>query len=271
MLLDTHDPWGDLNTPSDSSAPKLDILTKDKALATTDLGSGGRGFVTAVVPVETRLALDFGAIWHGIEQFQPKYRSHFAPLGAPLPATAEGETWTPSVRMQAWVDGDGTLRILRVRGRIHLNRFKTLFQLFGYRPEAQDGKIPLYVFKGFEDISTDFGVYGGILLEFVDAIDRDETFFGPRITPPPPPILPSGPRVPVLPPAAVTPDGPVSPTEPTVYELRASSPAEAPVRTPFSVYRPVASTPAAPPAATSSPPPSPAPVAGKKLGSKKPY
>jgi hypothetical protein len=38
MLLDTDDPWGDLNTPSDSSAPKLDVLTKDKILC-MNLGS----------------------------------------------------------------------------------------------------------------------------------------------------------------------------------------------------------------------------------------
>jgi hypothetical protein len=259
MPLDQN-PWDDLDTPADGSTPKLDINAKEGRLLATSPINGGRGFGVTEIPVKAHLALDYGWIMRGLEQFQPRYRSHFAPLGSPLPQLPEHEIWTPSTRIQAWVDGFGGLRILRVRGKIHLNRFKTLYQLFGYRPEAQNNKIGIYRYDGFEDISTDFGVYRGILLELVDFTDRDEGLFGPRITPPPPPILTADPRPVMLPTAEAAPD--------VLTERANTDPTEAsaaqPEHTPFSAFRPIQ------PTTSSEAAPSPQ-SASRKAGTRKPY
>jgi hypothetical protein len=269
-------PWDDLDSPADSSTPKADINTRDGKLLVTDPGSGGRGFNVVEVPISTPIAVDFGWIMVGNEQFQPRYRSHFAPLGAPAPQLPAGEIWSPSTRIQVWINGYGGLRVLRIRGRIHLGRFKTLFQLYGYRPEAQLGKIPVYRYNGFEDISTDYGIYKGILLELVDHTDRDEDFFGPRLTPAPSPILTSGPRAPMLPPASAVEQPPEPPApSPSAVSQTPTPPAVPPMpqpeRSPFSAFHPIAETPT-PPAPSPAPiPQSPVPAAGKKPGAKKPY
>jgi hypothetical protein len=270
MPLDN--PWDDLDSPADSSTPKADINTRDGKLLVTDPGSGGRGFVATEVPTDTMIAVDFGWIMLGSEQFQPRYRSHFAPLGAPAPQLPGGEIWAPSTRIQVWVNGHGGLRVLRVRGRIHLGRFKTLYQLFGYRPEAQTGKIPVYQFNGFEDISTDYGIYKAILLEQVDYIERDEEFFGPRLIPPPSPILVSGPRMPMLPPATSAEQPPERPSTPqSAVSQTPTPPAEAPAqseRSPFAAFKPIPPTSSTASSAAALTPTSPI---SKKPSAKKPY
>jgi hypothetical protein len=265
MSLDNN-PWDDLNSPVDPTGPKLDINAREKKLYASGQAIGGRGFDKTEIAIGTRIAVDFGTILIGREQFQPQYRCVFVPLGSPLPSAPAEENWTPAIRIQVWVEGY-SLRLLRVRGKIHLMRFKSLFQLFGHRPDAQDNKIPVYKFCGFEAVPTDFGVFGGIILELIDFIDRDEEFFGPRITPPPPPLLSTGPRIVALPPAEApeAPEQQIQPVEPAN-----TAPAPQSERTPFSSFRPI--TPTSAPSASSNATPSPTLASGKKPGAaRKPY
>jgi hypothetical protein len=268
MPLDTKfsNPFDDLGSADDSFLPRVDILTKEGRLVAVDAG----GANVANIQIGTLIALDTG---HGTidrEQFKPRYRIVSVPIGTPLPPPPAGEEWSPSTRFQVQVDGLDGVRLLRIRGQIQLRRFKAAVQLFNYRPEAAEGKIPLYKFLGFDEVSTDYGNYYGILLEYVGAIDRDEGVFGPRIVPPPPPILPAGPRPQMLPPAAVveTPEDPTepeaAPQKPVVDETPAAPKVDL-----FSAFRPVSPAPAA--TSASAPSPAPSPTIGKKASAKKPY
>ena len=111
MPLDLNNPWDNLDSPADSATPKLDISSRDKMFYTTDCDEG-RGFTTIKLEPGALVALDFGWIMIGREQFQPRYRSHFVPLGTPLPSVPAEETWTPALRIGAWVENHGGLRVL---------------------------------------------------------------------------------------------------------------------------------------------------------------
>jgi hypothetical protein len=273
MPLDN--PFDNLNSTEDSFLPRVDVLTKEGRLVATD--AGGAGVVTAI-KIGTLAILDTGHGFIGREQFKPKYRSVFVPIGTPLPPPPAGEEWFPSTRFQVEIDGLDGVKLLRIRGQIQLRRFKAAVQLFNYRPEAAEGKIPLFRFLGFDEVATDYGVYYGILLEYVGAADRDESVFGPRIVPPPPPILPAGQQFRMLPPsaAAVAPEEPAEPEAApsglAVEEKPETPPPES--ATPkvdlFSAFRPVQ------PAATATPAvaaekPSSSPATSKKPGARKPY
>jgi hypothetical protein len=271
MPLDN--PFDDLNSTEDSFLPRVDILTKEGRLVAVDAGGAG----IASIKSDTLIALDTGHGVLGREQFKPRYRSVFTPIGTQLPAPPVGEEWSPTTRFQVRIDGLDGVRILRIRGQIQLRRFKAAVQLFNYRPEAAEGKIPLFKFLGFDEVSTDFGVYYGVLLEYLGAIDRDKGVFGPRIVPPPPPILPAGPQLRMLPPTSAAAAVPENSAEPEAFppkpaiEEKLETPLSGPMAPKvdvFSAFRPV--TPAA--TLTAEPgKPSPAPAAGKKPGARKPY
>jgi hypothetical protein len=272
MPLDN--PFDNLNSTEDSFLPRVDILTKEGKLVAVDAG----GTNVTAIKTDTLFLLDTGHGVIGREQFKPKYRSVFVPLGMQLSAPPAGEEWSPTTRFQIQVDGLDGVRMLRIRGQIQLRRFKAAHQLFNYRPEAAEGKIPLFKFLGFDEVGTDFGTYFGILLEHLGAVDRDESVFGPRIVPPPPPILSAGQQFRMLPPsaAAVVPEEPaepdVVPSEPAVEE-QPEAPQPEPV-TPkadlFSAFRPVQPAAATAPAAVEQKP-SPPPATSKKPGVRKPY
>ena len=258
MPLDN--PFDDLNSTEDSFLPRVDILTKEGRLVAVDAGG------TSITNIKngTLIALDTG---HGVlarEQFKPRYRIVSVPIGTQLPPPPPGEEWSPTTRFQVKFDGLDGVRLIRLRGQIQLRRFKAAVQLFHYRPEAAEGKIPLFKFLGFDEVSTDYGVYRGILLEYVGAIDRDEDVFGPRIVPPPPPILPAGPQLRMLPPTSAAVEVPTDSAEPEAVsqkpvveekpEAAPSKPA-APEADLFSAFRPIPTSSAPAPEAA---PPSPA-------------
>jgi hypothetical protein len=263
MPLDN--PFDDLNSTDNSFLARVDILTKEGRLVAVDAGGTG----VTDIPIGALLALDTG---HGTidrEQFKPKYRIVSAPIGTPLPPPPAGEEWSPSTRFQVKVDGLDGVRLLRIRGQIQLRRFKAAVQLFNYRPEAAEGKIPLFRFRGFDEVSTDYGNYYGVVLEYVGAIDRDEEF-GPRIVRPPSPILPTNPRPQMLPPASVA-EVPEDPAEPddAPQKLAVEEAPATPKVDLFSAFRPVPSV--SVPATAPTPSTTPPPTTGKKAGVKKPY
>lgn len=265
MPLDIGNPWDDLSSPSDASVPKLDINTRDGKLQAYD--PGGSGFELLDVRINALLALDIGHIMTGREWFKPTYGSQLVPLGGQLPAPPSGVEITPTTRIQVWVQGYGGLRVLRIRGKIHLGRFKNIYLLSTYRTEAQQGLIPTYVFKGFEDIQTSYGVYKGILLEPHDFIERDEEFFGSRLIPPPAPMLASSPQPKQLPPGASAEPPPEQPKETPVgfRPVPSSPPPTAPKA--FSQVAPVQPAGVDPPAVPLTP--KTAPVTSR--GVRKPY
>jgi hypothetical protein len=261
-------PFDDLNSTEDSLLPRVDILTKEGRLVTVDAG----GTSVANVSTGALLALDTGHGVLGREQFKPRYRSVFTPIGTQLPPPPTGEEWSPTTRFQIQIDGLDGIRVLRIRGQIQLRRFKAAVQRYNYRPEAAAGKIPLFRFLGFDQVSTDFGVYYGILLEYVGATDRDEDVFGPRIVPPPLPILPTTPRPQMLPPAADAVEAPAEPETSTPQPKVEGTPAVAstPTKDLFSAFRPVWPVDSTPTGTSSAASSAPASTTTKKIA-RKPY
>jgi hypothetical protein len=143
------------------------------------------------VPVGTHLILDAGMILFGAVVFTPKFKELLAPLGAKepvLPANAENEGWQAATRTQCLVEGFG-LRALLITGTIALNAMSQIHQLFTYRREAQEGRLAVYRIREFVPVTVSYGVFHAPVLELIDFVDRNIEIFGPRITPPPPPIL----------------------------------------------------------------------------------
>jgi hypothetical protein len=149
------------------------------------------------------LLLDTGHMLDCLIAFKPKYVEFSVPMGCGTPQVPPGFDTTGvqlqvATKLQLCFDGPIGLRMATLTSEIALNSLAAVWLQLSFMAEIQQGKIALGRIKTPPGVPTDYGIYHGPLLELVECIDRDQDLLGPRITPPPPPILPRAAQRPQL-------------------------------------------------------------------------
>jgi hypothetical protein len=147
---------------------------------------------TAIVANDSLVTWDFGHLLNCLVVFKPKFLEVAVPMGCGTPQIPPGQEdlpWQAATRTQLLFDGTLGLRSVIFTSVIALNSLASIWQQATFSAEVQAGKIGIYLIRKPNAVPTDFGTYHGPLLEIVDYIERDPAMFGPRLTPPPPPIL----------------------------------------------------------------------------------
>jgi len=175
--------------------------------------SGGYTYVTSTqsadgkfvakhtpVPFGTMLVLDFGGAERGWLQFRPFNDSHLVPLHHDVPAQPEGD-YTLVVRVPVLLQQFG-LAQWTLGGTIAQNAVFSIYATFEHAREAAEGKILVCRLRPSRQIpiaSRSGELHYAPVLEPCGWVERDEGRFGPRIVPPPLPLLPAAAAAPPLP------------------------------------------------------------------------
>jgi hypothetical protein len=146
------------------------------------------------IPPGTRLVVDWGVRFYGGISFSPIVAERVVLDGQPAPQIPEdGREWQLLIKLPLLIEGRG-LFMGSFTGKISQNRVRVLRQLFELCPEAQRGLLQEYVLRRFDPISLEKGVFYGLVLQPDGWVERDIETFGPRLIPPPPPMV-AGPAV----------------------------------------------------------------------------
>jgi hypothetical protein len=163
------------------------------------------------LPVGHHLIWDIRCLADGRARMKKgAYAEWVSPLGQPeppLPPGVDPSELQPITVSQAWVDGlpdrPAALRRMSISGVICLNAMATLYQMAGYKREAQEGLLPVLEIHPFQDVETSYGVFGAPVMEIIGWIERNTDIFGPaNIAAPVPVIGGSQPAPQIEPPAA---------------------------------------------------------------------
>jgi hypothetical protein len=136
------------------------------------------------------LVLDFGGAERGWLQFRPYDDSHLAPMHHPVPAQPEGDYAFVAripVFLQTFALAQWTLG-----GIIAQERVFGVYRVFQSAREASEGRLPVCRLQPSQQIaiaSRNGELHPAPVLEIVGWVERDEGKFGPRIVPPPLPLL----------------------------------------------------------------------------------
>jgi hypothetical protein len=251
--------------PFDRSDAALSYLPMAKISATRGelLCSAARDSTgarpTQVAPIGSHLILDFGVVFVGgavIAKGAKPQKLLVIDDGRPMPQIPnDGQKWQVIMELQVLIEGFG-LFLFSLTSKINQGRIAAARHLSGLCAEAQRGMLQVYILKGFDEVSTDYGDFFGIILEPTGTwVERDVSIFGPRLVPEPSPILAgpaSQPRLPdndnggapAPPPANDPANIPVATPPPAPVPTSPVPPPVTPVATPpaandpFARYRP---------------------------------
>jgi hypothetical protein len=200
------------------------------------------------IVIGTRVVLDWGVRFYGGISFSPTVTERVVLDGQPPPEIPQdGREWQLVIKLPMLIEGRG-LFMGSYTGKISQNRVRALRQLFDLCPEAQRGLLQEYVLRGFDQVPLDKGTFYGFVLQPDGWIERDIDTFGPRLIPPPPPMVAS----PAVSPRLSGSNGgavanapiPVAANDPSPPSRESQSPAPTPVANdtgPLARYRPAPS------------------------------
>jgi hypothetical protein len=183
---------------------------------------GGNANYGTVLSTGLHLILDFGAHWEGEVAYQPKFDDSRMKLrGGELPQFSGDDGYMGGVKINVLVQNRGLCSLLSTSESM-CRTIDWLFDAFMFAPEAHNGQLPVYRIEPPRSFKTKFRpdpLYAAVYSQ-VGWIHRDDNAFGPRLIPPPRPML--VPEVVAGPGTkdnnmfnAISPHGEVIPPEPT--------------------------------------------------------
>jgi hypothetical protein len=165
--------------------------------------------------------LDFGGAERGFMLYKPYDDSHLAALHLPVQAQP-GSDYVFVARVPVFLQQFG-LAQWTIGGSIAQNTVIDIYRQFQYAREAAEGKLQVCRLRPSRQIaiaSRNGELHYAPVLEIIGWVEREEGKFGPRIVPPPLPILPAAAAAAPLPapetaaappqPAIASPTGPAA-------------------------------------------------------------
>lgn len=152
---------------------------------------GGNSDYGTVLPAGLQVIFDWGAHWEGEVAYRPKFDdSRMRLRGVELPPFSNEDGYMGAVKLHVMVQRHGLCSLLTT-SESATRAIDLLYDTFTFAIEAQQGQLPVYRIEEPRGFNTKFRpdpVYAPRYSQ-VGWVHRDPNAFGPRLIPPPKPIL----------------------------------------------------------------------------------
>ncbi len=152
---------------------------------------GGNVDSVAVLPTGSQIIFDFAAYWEGELAYRPKYDDTRMVLrGTELPPFSGDDGYMGGIKLRVMVQHHGLCLYLSTSDSA-VRAAEALYDAFAFAAEAHAGKLPVHQIAEPRGFSVRFRpdlLYAPVY-HLVGWVDRDPAAFGPRLIPPPKPML----------------------------------------------------------------------------------
>jgi hypothetical protein len=162
--------------------------------------AGGPANFGTVVPVGRQLIFDFGCFWEGEVCYRPKFDdSRMRLRGSEIPPFSNEEGYQGAIKINVMVQRHGLCALLSTSESVY-RTVNLQYDMYLIATEAQQGQLPVLRIEEARPFVTRHRpdpLYAPVY-SLVGWVARDPNAFGPRLIPPPRPILVSTKAAPAI-------------------------------------------------------------------------
>jgi hypothetical protein len=148
-----------------------------------------------VLPVGTQIIPDIGHYYEGEMRWQPFDDSRMRPYGTPLPAFSGETGYAGGLKIQVMIQRHG-LAVLQSTSEAVARAISAIMDAAQFAPEGIAGKLPVYEIgepRSYKSKHRPDLLYAPVYI-LRGWVERSTQGFGPRLVPPPKPMLISEPQ-----------------------------------------------------------------------------